>query len=502
VNGAPRVALLAGGTGGAKLAAGMQELIGDRLAVIANTADDCEVHGLRVSPDPDLITYWLAGEIDEERGWGIKGDSNTVHERLEALGAPGWFQLTDRDLATCLYRTQFLAAKGTLSAAQAQIARALGVTASVLPMCEEPVGTRVRTAAGWRGLQEFLILDRGEGPLEGVEIEGLAKAPDPLGAGTARGNRVRARARDRGQPAGRRAVGEGPDRGVHGRHRKALHGGRCRIPVRGAPRRHGRGRGRPRAPATGPDGLLLPGADGGAGRAARTGGASARSGRDAARMRATAIVPVKRFGAAKRRLGDALDNRARTALIGAMLEDVLAALGRATLVEQVIVVTGEKRAERIAMRAAAQITTPLEVLREPSDHGHSEAAVLGIIRAIALGAGCVSILPGDCPLIDSGELDAALGRAEVGRVAVIPDRHGSGTNGLILAPPDAIGPAFGPGSRERHLERATARDLEAVLEPLPSLSLDLDTADDLAALAERLTDSPELAPRTAAALGG
>jgi len=176
VNGVSRVALLAGGTGGAKLAAGMQELIGDGLTVIANTADDCEVHGLRVSPDPDLVTYWLAGEIDEERGWGIKGDSKTVHERLEALGAPGWFQLTDRDLATCLYRTQFLAAGGTLAAAQAQIARALGVTASVLPMCEERVSTRVRTTAGWRGLQEFLILDRGEGPLEGVEIEGLAKA--------------------------------------------------------------------------------------------------------------------------------------------------------------------------------------------------------------------------------------------------------------------------------------------------------------------------------------
>jgi LPPG:FO 2-phospho-L-lactate transferase len=175
-----RVALLAGGTGGAKLAAGMQELVGDGLAVIANTADDCEAHGLRVSPDPDLVTYWLAGEIDEERGWGIKDDSFTVHERLERLGAPGWFQLSDRDLATCVYRTEFLAEGGTLTAAQAQISRALGVAAAVLPMCEERVGTRVRTPAGWRGLQEFLIIDHGEAPIEGIEVQGLAESrPTP-----------------------------------------------------------------------------------------------------------------------------------------------------------------------------------------------------------------------------------------------------------------------------------------------------------------------------------
>jgi LPPG:FO 2-phospho-L-lactate transferase len=170
------VVCLAGGTGGAKLAAGLQDLVGAELAVIANTADDTEVHGLLVCPDPDLITYWLAGEIDEERGWGIRDDAFVVHERLQRLGAPGWFALSDRDLATCLYRTQFIADGGTLTAAQAQIARALGATARVLPMCEQPVRTRVRTPAGWRGLQEFLILDRGEAPIEGVELEGIAGA--------------------------------------------------------------------------------------------------------------------------------------------------------------------------------------------------------------------------------------------------------------------------------------------------------------------------------------
>ena len=148
--------------------------------MVANTADDTEVHGLLVCPDPDLCTYWLADQIDEERGWGIRDDTFTVHERLEQLGAPGWFSLSDRDLATCLYRTHFMSEGGTLTAAQAQIARALGVRASVLPMSEDRVRTRVRTPAGWRGLQEFLIVDRGEAPIEGVELDGIVDArPSP-----------------------------------------------------------------------------------------------------------------------------------------------------------------------------------------------------------------------------------------------------------------------------------------------------------------------------------
>jgi LPPG:FO 2-phospho-L-lactate transferase len=175
-----RIALLAGGTGGAKLAAGMQELVGPDLAVIANTGDDVRVHGLHVSPDPDLVTYWLAGEIDEERGWGIHGDSSTVHERIQRLGAPGWFELADRDLATCLYRTHFLDEGGSFTAAQGQIARALGATAAVLPMCEERVQTRVLTPAGWVGLQEFLIVQRSEPPIERIEVQGLDRAqPTP-----------------------------------------------------------------------------------------------------------------------------------------------------------------------------------------------------------------------------------------------------------------------------------------------------------------------------------
>jgi LPPG:FO 2-phospho-L-lactate transferase len=175
-----RVALLAGGTGGAKLAAGMQEEVGSDLAVIANTGDDVEALGVHVSPDPDLVTYWLSGEIDEERGWGIEDDTFTVFKRLERLGAPSWFGLSDRDLAACLYRRAFLDEGGRPTDAQAQIGRGLGVEARVLPMSDTPVRTQVMTPSGQRGLQEYLILDGGQPEVLGVQLEGIEAAePTP-----------------------------------------------------------------------------------------------------------------------------------------------------------------------------------------------------------------------------------------------------------------------------------------------------------------------------------
>ena len=181
----PTVALLAGGTGGGKLAAGLQEVVGEDLAVIVNTGDDTILHGLHISVDPDLVTFWLAGTIDEERGYGFRDDAFTVNDQLKALGAPGWFGMSDRDIATSLYRTDFIASGGTLSAAQGQIAAAMGVRAKVLPMSDERVRTTVETAAGARELQEFLILDHGEGEIAGVTLHGIETAkptPEVLGA--------------------------------------------------------------------------------------------------------------------------------------------------------------------------------------------------------------------------------------------------------------------------------------------------------------------------------
>jgi LPPG:FO 2-phospho-L-lactate transferase len=154
----------------------MQEELGAELTVIANTGDDIEALGVHVSPDPDLVTYWLSGEIDEERGWGIREDTFTIFERLQQLGAPSWFGLSDRDLAACLYRRQFIEEGGRPTDAQAQIARGLGVEAKVLPMSDSPVRTKVLTAAGRRELQEYLIVDRGEPDVVGVELEGIESA--------------------------------------------------------------------------------------------------------------------------------------------------------------------------------------------------------------------------------------------------------------------------------------------------------------------------------------
>jgi 2-phospho-L-lactate guanylyltransferase len=217
-------------------------------------------------------------------------------------------------------------------------------------------------------------------------------------------------------------------------------------------------------------------------------------------MKATAVVPVKRFRGSKRRLSDEVGDPTRTRIVRAMLDDVLAAVGKAAAIERVIVVTGERRAERIAMWQAKRTSVPLEVLRDPRDKGHSEAATLGALRAIALGAECVALLPGDCPLLDPAELDEAIGRVVTGRVTIVPDRHLTGTNGLLLAPPLAIGPAFGEGSRERHERLAHDAGHEPVVEPLTSMALDLDTPADLEALQAELEHDPDRARSTAAAL--
>jgi len=168
------VVLLSGGTGGAKLARGLLDACED-LTVVANTADDVEVYGVHVSPDPDLVTYWLADEIDE-RGWGLRGDTWQVMEALERAGRPHWFRLGDRDLAMCLVRTERLRAGDTLTEAHGAVVEALGVGASVLPMSDQPVSTWVTARGRSIPFQEFMIVERAEGPVEQVELRGLEGA--------------------------------------------------------------------------------------------------------------------------------------------------------------------------------------------------------------------------------------------------------------------------------------------------------------------------------------
>jgi LPPG:FO 2-phospho-L-lactate transferase len=172
------VVVLAGGTGGAKLARGMLDVVGpERLVVIANTGDDVEIYGAHVSPDPDLVSFWLADLIDA-RGWGLRGDTFVVMDALRELGVEVWFNLGDRDLAWCVERSR-LQAEERLSptAALARLNAAIGLGARVLPMCDEPVRTWIGTGDGeWRSFQEFMIRARGEGPIAGVELRGIERA--------------------------------------------------------------------------------------------------------------------------------------------------------------------------------------------------------------------------------------------------------------------------------------------------------------------------------------
>ena len=170
-----QVVVLAGGTGGAKLARGMLDVVGDGLVVVANTADDVEVYGAHVSPDPDLVLYWLADRIDE-RGWGLRDDTFEVMEGLRELGEDVWFNLGDRDLAVCVQRAARLAEGARLTEALDVLREALGVPGRVLPMSDDQVRTRVRHAGRWWPLQEYLIRARAAAPVDGVEFEGAAAA--------------------------------------------------------------------------------------------------------------------------------------------------------------------------------------------------------------------------------------------------------------------------------------------------------------------------------------
>jgi 2-phospho-L-lactate/phosphoenolpyruvate guanylyltransferase len=212
-------------------------------------------------------------------------------------------------------------------------------------------------------------------------------------------------------------------------------------------------------------------------------------------LNATAILPVKRLDAAKQRLSIGIDDARRRELVAAMVADVLEAIDAARTIERTIVVSGDPLAQELAAAAGA------EVVPDPEDGGHVQAALAGIARAQVEGAECAVLLPGDCPLLDPRELDRMLTGLPERYVAVVPDRHGEGTNALALRPPDAIEPSFGEGSRARHVAAARAAGIPYGVEELPSLGLDLDTPADIIALTRELERNPGRAARTARVLG-
>ncbi|HEY1566634.1 MAG TPA: 2-phospho-L-lactate guanylyltransferase [Solirubrobacteraceae bacterium] len=200
-------------------------------------------------------------------------------------------------------------------------------------------------------------------------------------------------------------------------------------------------------------------------------------------MTTLAILPIKTLDDAKTRLAEELDRRPRRALVEAMFSDVLVALRRATLVDEVLVVSRDHNAQRIAGGYGAMVS-------DDEDTGHNDAAARGIKRAVELGADRVLLVPGDTPLLNPVEIDGLLGRPlQPPCVLIVPDRHGTGTNALLLAPPDAMKPSFGPGSHDRHHRHATAAGITAQTVEVPSLALDLDTPEDLQAVESTLDDT-------------
>jgi 2-phospho-L-lactate guanylyltransferase len=209
-------------------------------------------------------------------------------------------------------------------------------------------------------------------------------------------------------------------------------------------------------------------------------------------MRTIAILPVKSFNAAKQRLAGMLGAGSRQALAQAMFSDVLTTLRHVPGLDAVAVVTSDRVAESAALGERVQ------VLRDTEQTGQSAATLIGIRYAQAAGYERVLLVPGDTPLVDPEDVGRLLGLETA--VAIVPDRHGTGTNALLISPPDAIAPSFGPGSFERHVVAARAAAVGYSIERVPGLMFDVDTPDDLADLSTELDSRRGKAPLTRGAL--
>jgi len=207
-------------------------------------------------------------------------------------------------------------------------------------------------------------------------------------------------------------------------------------------------------------------------------------------MKTIAVLPVKRLASAHARLAPILAPDARERVAEAMMLEMLPKMRRCRTIDETIVVTSDPAVARHADWLGHV------VVEQEQDQGHPHAAAAGARAAIERGADRVAMLPTDCPLFDPAELDDRLG--DTPRAAlIVPDRNGTGTNALVLSPPDAIEPAFGPDSCAKHVTRARAAGISFALEKLPSLADDLDTQEDLERLRDALLLSPDPAPRTA-----
>jgi LPPG:FO 2-phospho-L-lactate transferase len=172
-----KIAALAGGVGGSKLLLGLQDVVEpSSLTAIINTGDDIILHGLKISPDLDIVTYTLAGVVDSSKGWGLRRETFHALQHLTAFGGPNWFNLGDRDLATHIHRTAVLAEGKTLSDAAQSIRNALGVLPRIVPMSDQAIPTMIETDEGVLNFQEYLVKRRAEPVVRGIRFEGAERA--------------------------------------------------------------------------------------------------------------------------------------------------------------------------------------------------------------------------------------------------------------------------------------------------------------------------------------
>jgi 2-phospho-L-lactate guanylyltransferase len=207
-------------------------------------------------------------------------------------------------------------------------------------------------------------------------------------------------------------------------------------------------------------------------------------------MKTVAVLPVKRLDSALGRLANAVDPDARETIAEALFLDTITKLRQSRWIDEVLVVTADPSVSRQSRWLGHK------VLDQSEDAGHSEAASAGARWARQEGADRVVMIPVDCPMLDIDELDDRLGMT-LRAAIIVPDGEGSGTNALILSPPDLFAPVFGPDSCARHVSRARAAGVSFALDRIPSMATDLDTPEDMAKLRDSLLLVPDAAPRTA-----
>src|SRR5581483_10504377 len=475
-----RIAVLAGGVGAARFLRGLARHTEPRdLTIIGNTADDEEFFGLHVSPDLDTVLYTLAGRAEPRRGWGLRGDTFACLRALGRLGAPTWFALGDRDLATHLVRTAWLRAGRPLSAVTAHLARRLGVRARLLPMTDDRVRTFVHAGGRRLPFQDYLVRRRPRGGDRHRAVEPArldrAHAGDPAAAararaaaGTRRGD-LAARRRPSPQGPARPDAAWPRPRGLAPRDRAPLP--RARRHLR--PRPHGHGLGAARRGAR-PAGRARRYRDGDSRACCAPCGRRAAGARRGPRV-TVAVIPLPGLPMSRpgddlgRLLGDAIE----AARVGLKAGDAVAVCQKVVskaegAVVDLAQVTPSPLAEELARQTQAKDARAIEVvLRETRrivrhDRGHLivetrhgwVCANAGVDESNGLGPGTVTLLPRDADA-SAAALRAVLGARFGVEVAVVAGLVMGKASGIAAAIVRGVGYRPGPGGAAG--DRASAR---------------------------------------------